>query len=114
MTLSEFDYVVVGGGSAGCCVAGRLSEDQHTSVCLLEAGGPDNSVFVRAPLGFAATASLNLNSWGYNTVPATRQSDGRQLFHQRHGLHARQCPRLRQLGCLGQPGLVLSRCFALL
>ena len=69
MTHSEFDYVVVGGGSAGCCVAGRLSEDQHTSVCLLEAGGHDNSVFVRAPLGFAATASLNLNSWGYNTVP---------------------------------------------
>ena len=69
MSQSEFDYVVVGGGSAGCCVAGRLSEDAHLTVCLLEAGGPDDSVFVRAPLGFAATASLNINSWGYNTVP---------------------------------------------
>ncbi len=69
MSHSEFDYVVVGGGSAGCCVAGRLSEDAHRTVCLLEAGGPDDSVFVRAPLGFAATASLNINSWGYNTIP---------------------------------------------
>lgn len=69
MSHSEFDYVVVGGGSAGCCVAGRLSEDAHQTVCLLEAGGPDDSVFVRAPLGFAATASLNINSWGYNTIP---------------------------------------------
>lgn len=69
MSHSEFDYVVVGGGSAGCCVAGRLSEDAHHTVCLLEAGGPDDSVFVRAPLGFAATASLNINSWGYNTIP---------------------------------------------
>ncbi len=69
MSLSEFDYVVVGGGSAGCCVAGRLSEDAKQTVCLLEAGGPDDSVFVRAPLGFAATASLNINSWGYNTIP---------------------------------------------
>jgi choline dehydrogenase-like flavoprotein len=69
MSHSEFDYVVVGGGSAGCCVAGRLSEDALQTVCLLEAGGADDSVFVRAPLGFAATASLNINSWGYNTIP---------------------------------------------
>ena len=69
MSHPEFDYVVVGAGSAGCCVAGRLSEDAHHTVCLLEAGGPDHSVFVRAPLGFAATASLNINSWGYHTVP---------------------------------------------
>ena len=69
MSQSEFDYVVVGGGSAGCCVAGRLSEDAKLTVCVLEAGGPDDSVFVRAPLGFAATASLNINSWGYNTIP---------------------------------------------
>ena len=62
MSQQEFDYVVIGGGSAGCCVAGRLSEDSATSICLLEAGGPDDSVFVRAPLGFAATASLNINS----------------------------------------------------
>jgi choline dehydrogenase len=82
MSQQEFDYVVIGGGSAGCCVAGRLSEDLVTSICLLEAGGPDDSVFVRAPLGFAATASLNINSWGYHTVPQAG-FNGRQGFQPR-------------------------------
>lgn len=102
MTQQEFDYVIVGGGSAGCCVAGRLSENLNTSVCLLEAGGSDDSVFVKAPLGFAATASLNINSWGYETVPQAGfngrkgfqprgKSDGWQLICQCHGLYAWQC-----------------------
>jgi choline dehydrogenase-like flavoprotein len=82
MSHSEFDYVVVGGGSAGCCVAGRLSENLQHQVCLLEAGGSDDSVFVKAPLGFAATASLNINSWGYNTVPQTG-FNGRKGFQPR-------------------------------
>lgn len=69
MRIQEFDYVVVGGGSAGCVVASRLSEDPAVTVCLLEAGGPDTSVFIHAPLGFAATAPLKINSWGYETVP---------------------------------------------
>lgn len=46
----EFDYVVVGAGSTGCVVASRLSEDPAVQVCLLEAGGPDNSVFIRASI----------------------------------------------------------------
>jgi len=78
----EFDYVVIGGGSAGCCVAGRLSEDLGKTVCLLEAGGSDESVFIRAPLGFAATASLNIHSWGYETVPQAG-FNGRQGFQPR-------------------------------
>ena len=69
MELQEFDYVVVGGGAGGCVVASRLSEDPAISVCLLEAGGPDTSAFIHAPLGFAATAPLGIHSWGYNTVP---------------------------------------------
>jgi choline dehydrogenase len=66
---ASYDYVVVGGGSAGCVLASRLSEDPAVTVCLLEAGGPDDSVFIRAPLGFVATANLGIHSWGYHTVP---------------------------------------------
>ncbi len=68
-SAAEFDYVIVGGGSAGCVLAGRLTEDSSVTVCLLEAGGPDDSVLIRAPLGFAATASLGLHNWGFQTVP---------------------------------------------
>lgn len=69
MSLQEFDYIVVGGGSAGCVVASRLSENPAVSVCLLEAGGPDTSAFIHAPLGFAATAPLGIFNWNYNSIP---------------------------------------------
>ena len=69
MQVSEFDYVVIGAGAAGCVVTSRLSEDPSVSVCLLEAGGPDSSAFIHAPLGFAATAPLGIHNWNYNTVP---------------------------------------------
>ena len=49
----EFDYVIVGAGSAGSTIANRLTEDPNVSVCLLEAGGVDKSALIHAPLGFA-------------------------------------------------------------
>ncbi len=64
-----FDYVVVGGGSAGCVVASRLSEDPSVTVCLLEAGGEGRDLLIRAPLGFAVGMPLGRHSWGYETVP---------------------------------------------
>lgn len=82
MHNKEFDYVVVGGGAAGCVVASRLSEDPKLSVCLLEAGGPDNSALVQAPLGFAATAALGIHNWNYNTTPQ-RELNGRRGFQPR-------------------------------
>ena len=69
MQIQEFDYVVIGGGAGGCVVASRLSEDPRVSVCLLEAGGPDTSALIHAPLGFAATAALGIHNWNYHTVP---------------------------------------------
>ena len=67
--MDEFDYVVVGGGSAGCVVASRLSEDPSVSVCLLEAGGEGRNVLIRAPLGFALALPRGIGSWGFETVP---------------------------------------------
>jgi choline dehydrogenase-like flavoprotein len=44
-----FDYIVIGGGSAGCVLASRLTEDPAIKVCLLEAGGSDSSVLIHCP-----------------------------------------------------------------
>jgi choline dehydrogenase len=67
--MDEFDYVVAGGGSAGCVVASRLSEDPSVTVCLLEAGGEGRDLLIRAPLGFAVAMPNGINSWNYQTVP---------------------------------------------
>jgi len=67
----KFDYVIVGGGSAGCTLAARLSEDATASVCLLEAGGNGRSILLRAPVGAAAMVSgrPKINNWAFETVP---------------------------------------------
>lgn len=80
--MNEFDVLIAGGGSAGCVLAARLSEDPGVSVCLLEAGGSADSVFISAPLGFAATAPLGLHNWGYETVPQAG-FDGRRGWQPR-------------------------------
>jgi choline dehydrogenase-like flavoprotein len=65
----EFDYVIVGGGSAGCVLAGRLSEDPNVSVALLEAGEPDKSVLIHCPAGLAVMAKQKAINWAFETVP---------------------------------------------
>ena len=66
---SEFDYVIVGGGSAGCVLAARLSQDAATRVCLLEAGPADTSVLLHCPAGLALLAKSGDANWKFETVP---------------------------------------------
>ncbi len=64
-----FDYLVIGGGSAGCVLAARLSEDPSVSVCLLEAGPVDKSVLIHCPAGLAVLAQSSQANWAFQTVP---------------------------------------------
>lgn len=64
-----FDYVVIGGGSAGSVLAARLSEDASTRVCLLEAGPEDTSALIQCPAGIALMARTGSVNWAFETVP---------------------------------------------
>ena len=76
-----FDYVIVGGGSAGCVLASRLSEDPSLSICLLEAGGGGKDLLIRAPIGAAAMLPGygKINNWSYQTVPQSGLTGRRGL-----------------------------------
>jgi choline dehydrogenase-like flavoprotein len=74
-----YDYVIVGGGSAGCVLAARLSENPDTMVCLIEAGGRDRHPYYHMPAGFAKMTK-GLGSWGFSTVPQ-KHMDGRVLVY---------------------------------
>jgi choline dehydrogenase-like flavoprotein len=70
----EFDYIIVGGGSAGCVLANRLSEDPQTKVLLLEAGGRDWHPLYKMPAGFAKMTK-GIGSWGFETTPQRHMKD---------------------------------------
>ena len=73
-----YDYVIVGGGSAGCVLANRLSEDGAASVLLIEAGGRDLHPFIHIPLGMGKMHERDMFNWGYRTEPEPNMN-GREI-----------------------------------
>ncbi len=78
MAVMEFDYVVVGGGSAGAALAARLSEREDRTVALLEAGGRDSHPFIHIPSFVAAAINSKALNWRFSTVPQPGMA-GRQI-----------------------------------
>jgi choline dehydrogenase-like flavoprotein len=77
--MQMFDFIITGGGSAGCALAARLSEDPHVRVLLLEAGEAGNGLLFQIPAGFAKMTK-GVASWGWSTVPQ-RHMQGRVLWY---------------------------------
>ena len=75
----EFDYIIVGAGSAGCVLANRLTENPNNQVLLLEAGGRDWHPFIHMPAGLAKLIGLDHLNWSYETEPEP-EMNGRQLY----------------------------------
>jgi choline dehydrogenase len=74
-----YDYIIIGGGSAGCVLANRLSADPSVKVALVEAGPRDKNPFIHMPAGYAILMKTGLVDWGYHTEPQAGLN-GRRLY----------------------------------
>jgi len=77
--VTEFDYIIVGAGSAGCVLADRLSADGRTRVLVLEAGGSDARLWIKLPIGYGRTFADPAVNWRYQTE-ASPGLDGRSMY----------------------------------
>ncbi len=82
MNAHEFDYVIVGAGTAGCLLANRLSADPEVKVLLLEAGGPDDWIWIKIPVGYLYCINNPRTDWCYRTE-ADEGLNGRSIIYAR-------------------------------
>lgn len=85
--MNEYDYIIVGAGSAGCVLANRLSEDANNQVLLIETGGSDRSIFIQMPTALSIPMSTKKYAWQFHTDPEP-YLDNREMH----------CPRGKVLG----------------
>ena len=114
--MNGYDYVIIGGGSAGCTLAARLSEDPAASVCLIEAGGTNKEMLVRMPAGVGnLIKEKGKHNWGFWTEPEPHLNNRRLWWPRGRGLggssaingmiytrgHPRDYDEWRQMGLPG-------------
>tara|TARA_R110001583_G_scaffold78795_1_gene213392 strand:- start:60431 stop:62125 length:1695 start_codon:yes stop_codon:yes gene_type:complete len=87
MNNEEYDYIIVGAGSAGCVLANRLSEDSNNKVLLIETGGSDKSIFIQMPTALSIPMNTKKYAWQFETQPEPHL-DNRRMH----------CPRGKVLG----------------
>lgn len=85
--MNEFDYIIVGAGSAGCVLANRLSANPEHRVLLIEAGGSDKHILMQMPTALSYPMAMDRFNWGYHSEPEPGL-DGRRI----------SCPRGKGLG----------------
>jgi choline dehydrogenase len=113
--LDTYDYVIIGGGTAGCLLANRLSGDQHVRVLLIEAGGPDDWLWIKIPIGYLYCFGNPRVDWCYETTEEPGLA-GRKIAYPRgrvlggcssiNGMiymrgQSRDYDLWRQIGCVG-------------
>jgi len=80
--IGEFDYIIAGGGAAGCVLANRLSADPDTTVLLLEAGNDENWIWTKIPVGYLYCINNPRTDWCYKTEPEPGLN-GRSIIYAR-------------------------------